>query len=136
MTPAARRYNGRFLLSMGGYAVVLTGATWIMRQGTPTAPLIALLTVASTLPIAGALIATGAYLLHETDEYLRRRIVAAMLMSFGVILCLASALGFLQQRGVIGGVELLWAFPLWCLLWAVAQCVLMLRDSRTSRGAA
>jgi hypothetical protein len=135
LSAAAWRFNLRFLGSIAVYGVLMTGATWIAKNWAVTGvPLIAL-AVLSALPIAVGLFVTGRYLIEETDEYVRQRVVTCMLFSVGVLLSIGTVAGFLQQQRVIGGFDLLWAFPAWCLVWSLAQMWLTLRD-RVSEDAA
>lgn len=130
LTAAARRYTRRFLLMMVAYGVLLTGATWIAKTFDLDGAALIALSILSTLPIAGGLAVMGLYLIEETDEYVRQRTAMGMLFSVGVLLSISTALGFLQQHEFIAGVDLLWAFPIWCVVASVAQCWIMWRDSR------
>lgn len=130
MTAAARRYTRRFPLMMIAYGVVLTGATWIAKNFALEGAALVALAILSMLPIAGGLAVMGRYLIEETDEYVRQRTVMGMLFSIGVLLSISTALGFLQQHEFISHVDLLWAFPIWCVVASIAQCWIMWRDSR------
>ena len=130
MMRAARRYVRRYLAGILIYAVLTTGATWIVKRFDLEGPAVIALSMLSALPIAGVMGVFGRYLIEETDEYVRQLVVTAMLFSVGVLLSLSTALGFLQQRGALGTVELIWAFPAWCVIWAVAELWLRWRDHR------
>lgn len=127
-TPAARRYVKRFAPTMIAYVAVLLAATWAVAAWHPAGPLLWALSVLPALPIIGVLVVIGLYLAEETDEYLRQRIVTAMLFGIGAVLAASTVLGFLQFNGVVGAVPVFWAFPGWCAAWGLAQCWMWLRD--------
>jgi hypothetical protein len=135
-SPASRRFLWRFIATTLAYAVLLGLATWLARHFGPSPLALVGLSILPSVAIAGSLIVTGMYLVEETDEYVRRRQAIAMLVSVGVLLTLSTALGFLQQRGGLGSVDLLWAFPAWCVLWSVTQCWMAARDHRSAQDAA
>ncbi len=136
ISPASLRFLWRFIGATIVYGVLITGATWVARNFSPTPAALVALSILPTIAIAAALIVTGLYLVEETDEFVRRRHAVAMLVGIGVLLTLSTALGFLQQRGVIGSVDLLWAFPAWCVFWSIAQCWMAVRDYRAAADAA
>ncbi|MES2442995.1 MAG: hypothetical protein V4574_09205 [Pseudomonadota bacterium] len=127
-TPAARRYIRRFIPTMIAYVGILFAATYAVDAWHPTGPLLWTLSVLPALPIIGAMVVIGLYLVEESDEYLRQRIVTAMLFGIGAVLAASTVLGFLQINGVVGKVDLFWGFPGWCGAWGLAQCWMALRD--------
>lgn len=127
-TPAAKRYLRRFFPMMIAYVVVLFASVGIINAYKPGGALLVLLSVLPALPIIGVLVVIGVYLAEETDEYLRSRIVSAMLFGTGTVLSVATVLGFLQITDVVGKVEVFWAFPVWCAVWGLAQCAMAWRD--------
>ena len=129
-TAAARRYNRRFIPTFVVYAVLLTGATWIAKHFDPSGPALVALALLPTVAIVGSLMVMGRYLLEETDEYVKQQAVTAMLFSVAILLSLSTALGFLQQRNFLGSIDLLWAFPIWCVVYGFAQMWLIWRDCR------
>ena len=98
------------------------------RPGSPTGALLVALSILPALPIIGVIGVIGLYLVEETDEYLRTRVVQAMLVGLGFMLAVASAWGFMEEGGVVPHVPAYWAFILWCAAWGVAQCVQGLRE--------
>jgi hypothetical protein len=130
ISPASLRFLWRFIGATIAFGVLITGATWVARNFSLSPAALVGLSILPAIAIAASLIVTGLYLIEETDEYVRRRHAVAMLVGIGVLLTLSTALGFLQQRGVIGTVDLLWAFPAWCVFWSVAQCWMAIRDHR------
>lgn len=127
-TPAARRYLKRFTPTMIAYVAILFAATWAVQAWHPTGIVLWVLSVLPALPIIGVLVVIGLYLAEETDEYLRQRIVTAMLFGIGVVLSASAVLGFLQFNGVVGKIDVFWSFPGWCAAWGLAQCWMALSD--------
>ena len=136
ISPASVRFLWRFLSATIVYGVLITGATWVARNLDPSPAGLIALSILPAIAIAASLIVVGLYLIEEADEYVRRRQAVAMLVSIGILLTLSTGLGFLQQRNLIGSVDLLWAFPAWCVLWSVTQCLMAIRDYRRMRDAA
>ncbi|MEG3182305.1 hypothetical protein [Sphingomonas sp. LT1P40] len=136
ISPASLRFIWRFIGATIAYGVLLTAATWVVKNLSPAPLAVIGLSILPAIAIAASLIVTGLYLIEETDEYVRRRQVVAMLVSIGILLTLSTALGFLQQRGALGSVDLLWAFPAWCILWSITQCLMAIRDYRRTENAA
>jgi hypothetical protein len=127
-TPAATRYLKRFVPVMIAYVVALFGARYAIETYHPAgAPLVAL-AVLPALPILGVLAVIGLYIVEETDEFLRQRAVAGMIVGLGVMLALASVWGFLEEEEVVPHLPAYWAFVIWCAGWGMAQCIMGLRD--------
>lgn len=135
-TPAGRRYLQRFLPTMFLYVGVLFACVWTIRMWEPKGALLVILSVLPALPIIGAIVVMGLYLIEETDEFLRQRIASCMLFGTGVLLAASTVYGFLVNgRAISPSTELpLWAFPLWCAAWGLAQCVVGLRDRAAGKG--
>lgn len=127
-SPATRRYLRRFSVMMAAYLLFLFPSVWVIRHWHPEGALLVALSVLPALPIVGVLVVIGLYLAELTDEFVRNRIVLSMLFGTGTVLSVGTALAFLRNSKVIGEVDLMWAFPLWCLAWGLTQCVLTLRD--------
>ncbi|WP_423604736.1 hypothetical protein [Sphingomonas sp. MS122] len=136
ISPASVRFLWRFIGATLVYGVLITGATWVARSLDPSPIGLVALSILPTIAIAASLIVVGLYLIEETDEYVRKRQAVAMLISIGILLTLSTALGFLQQRNLIGSVDLLWAFPAWCVFWSITQCLMAIRDYRRAGDAA
>ncbi len=135
-TLAGRRYLRRFFPTMIAYVVVLFACVWAIEHLKPEGVPLVVLSVLPALPIIGAIAVMGLYLIEETDEFLRQRIASCMLVGTGVLLSVATIYGFLVNGGAaeVGPELLLWAFPLWCASWGVAQCVMALRDRMAGGG--
>lgn len=133
-SPAARRYLKRFIPTTLAYVVAVFGTSYAVHAGHPGGAALVALSILPALPILGMLLVIGLYLYEETDEFVRQRIVIAMLFGIGVLLAAASVLGFLQIYKVIGAIDVFWAFPVWCATWGAAQCMLSLRDRLSGGG--
>lgn len=127
-TPAARRYLRRFVPTMIGYVVAVMGASVAVALLQPKGAALIAIALVPALAIVVLLVVIGCYVHEETDEYLRQRIVTAMLFGIAVVLAISAVLGFLQIYRAIGQIDVFWAFPLWCGSWGLAQCVLAWRD--------
>ena len=136
ISPASLRFLWRFIGATILYGVLITGATWVAKSIDPTPAALVALSILPAIGIAAALIVIGLYLIEETDEYVRKRQAIAMLVSIGVLLTLSTALGFLQQRNLIGTIDLLLVFPAWCVIWSIAQTWMAIRDHRHTEDAA
>lgn len=136
ISPASLRFLWRFIGATIVYGVLITGATWVARNLDPSPAGLVALSILPAIGIAASLIVIGLYLIEETDEYVRKRQAVAMLVSIGILLTLSTALGFLQQRNLIGTIDLLLVFPAWCVIWSIAQCWMAIRDYRRTEDAA
>jgi len=128
LNPAQTRYLRRFFPAMGAYVVVLFACTWLIRDWKPAGALLALLSVLPALPIVAAIVVMGAYLLEERDEFIRSRLVAAMVGGLGVMLAITSVWGFLENGGAVPHFPTYLTFPMWCGCFGLWQCVMSLRD--------
>lgn len=128
LNAAQRRYLLRFFPAMGAYVTVLFGCTWLIRDLKPTGALLALLSVMPALPIVLVIVVMGAYLLEERDEFIRNRLVSAMVGGLGIMLAITSVWGFLENGGAVAHFPTFLTFPLWCGCFGLCQCVASLRD--------
>jgi hypothetical protein len=133
-SPAAKRYLRRFIPTMLAYVIVLFAVSWFIEANHPTGVALAALSILPALPIIATIIVMGLYVAEETDEYVRQRIVTAMLFGIGALLAISTILGFLQMHEVIGQVPVFWGFPAWCLAFGLAQCWMTLRDRMSGGG--
>jgi phosphoglycerol transferase MdoB-like AlkP superfamily enzyme len=135
-TAAGRRYIRRFMPTMFAYVAVLFGCVWAIHNWKPQGPGLIVLSVLPALPIISAIVVMGLYLIEETDEFLRQRIASCMLFGTGVLLAVATVYGFLVNGGAVEVNDelFLWAFPLWCASWGLAQCVIGMRDHLAGGG--
>lgn len=134
-TAAGRRYIRRFTPTIIAYVVAVFGATYAVNHFHPQGTVLIALAILPALPIIGVIAVIALYVVEETDEYLRQRVVASMLFGTGLVLAASAVLGFLQIYGVIDKVDVFWGFPAWCVAWGAAQCWMWARD-RAAGGAA
>ena len=125
---AGRRYLKRFFPTMTAYVVALFGATWALRHYEPQGIALVLLSILPALPIIGVIAVLGLYLVEETDEYLKARIVTAMLVGLALMLSITSAWGFMEEAGVLPHLPAYFAFIIWCAGMGLTQCAMALRD--------
>ena len=125
--PAQRHYIRRFIPMMLGYVALLFAANSLMEAWHPHGPVLAVL---PALPLIGVIVVMGLYLIEEKGEFLRQRLVIAMLGGLGGLLAVATIWGFLQLFHVVVPAPLFLAFPTWCALFGLTTGVLSLLDRR------
>jgi uncharacterized membrane protein len=120
-TSATLRYNRRVLVMSFGYLLALFAALGITRQVSVHGPLLWILAILPSIPITGMVVTMGRFLIEETDEYQRMRMVRASLVATGFVLVLASLWGFLEMFGLVPHVWLWAVFPAWSIGLGVGQ---------------
>ncbi|UZK67863.1 hypothetical protein [Sphingomonas sp. M1-B02] len=125
---AQRRYIRRFMPTMISYVVVLFACTWLMRFHPPQGAMLVVLSALPALPLLAVIGVMGVYLAEEADEFLRARLVTAMLGGLAATLAVTTIWGFLENGGVVPHFETMLTFPLWCGSFGLVQCGLSLRD--------
>ncbi len=125
---AGRRYHRRIIPALAGYVVILLATTYAIKAWQPAGAALGALSVLPALPLVAAIVVMGLYLLEEGDEFIRHRIVIAMLVGLGGLLVVTTTWGFLENGGAVVHFPTFLAFPLWCALFGVAQCAMNLRD--------
>ncbi len=127
-TTAAKRYQRRFSVVTSAYVALIVANVMISRALEPSQPVLALMAVVTALPIVGMIAAMGFYLRDETDEFIRNRLVTAMLIALGILFSATSILGFLQFERIVTDLPVFLAFPIWCGLFGIILAVLNWRD--------
>lgn len=122
-SPAMRRYMWRFWPLMGGYVLLALLATRFLRTPDLLGGWRFLLAVLPALPLVGVIVATGLYLVEEADEFLRARMVEALLWGLGAILVMSTIWGFLEALADAPQLPLQWLFPLFCAAMGVAELI-------------
>ena len=120
-SPAGRRSMARFIPSMIGYTAALFAAVWLINRDMVSGWTLYAVAVAPALFILGVIWAMGMYLVEETDEYIRMRLVRAMMVATGVTLAIASVWGFLEQLADLAHVPAYYGFVIWCGAMGLAQ---------------
>lgn len=126
--PAQRRYLRRFFPAMGGYVVLLMLSTWAIRVHAPTGLVLFALSLLPSLPLVGAIAVMGLYLVEERDEFIRSRLVTAMLGGLGIMLTITTVWGFLENGGAVPHFPTYLTFPIWCGCFGAWQCATQLRE--------
>ena len=111
--PAFRRYNYRVLALMIAYAVLLMSTVYLFKHRLLEGPLAFVAAVLPALPIIGMLASIGAYLVEETDEYLRMLMVRQTLWASAFSLSIATVWGFLENFELVEHVESYAVAVLW-----------------------
>ncbi len=125
---AQRRYLFRFMPLMVSYALILIGVSAAQRHGTIAGATLGLMSVLPAIPLVGVIIVMGMYLREERDEFIRNRLVSAMVGGLGIMLAITSVWGFLENGGAVTHFPTFLTFPLWCGCFGLCQCVAGLRD--------
>lgn len=126
--PAQRRYLRRFFPAMLSYAALLMLSTWAIRVHAPTGLPLVLLSLLPSLPLVAAIGVMGLYLVEERDEFIRARLVTAMIGGLGIMLAITTVWGFLENGGAAAHFPTFLTFPLWCGSFGLWQCLTSLRE--------
>lgn len=129
-TLAAKNYRRRFMVVTLVYVALIALNVAISRTFAPPQIVLGMMAVLTSLPIVGMIAVMGLYIREETDEFVRYRLVTAMLVAIGILLSLTSILGFLQFEHIVGAVPVFFAFPAWCMFFGVVQGILCARELR------
>ncbi|NIJ22261.1 hypothetical protein FHS95_003976 [Sphingomonas naasensis] len=132
--PAQRRYVRRFVPGMLGYVGLLLVSTWAIRAYHPEGALLFLLALLPALPLVAVIGVMGLYLVEERDEFIRNRLIVAMIGGLGILLALTTIWGFLEDREVVPHFPTFLSFPIWCGCFGLFQCFLSLRDRLAGGG--
>lgn len=130
MTPrdANRRYLWRFFPSMTLYIVLLLAANHLDARYHPHGTALIALAVIPALPILAVNWAMGMAVVEQPDEYIRRKLVHAMLIATALMLAVTTVWSFLEDAGAVPAKPVHLVFPLWCIGLLIGQTWLWLRD--------
>lgn len=126
-SPVIVRYNRRMLAASFGYVLGLGIALAIWKNYEPSGPSAFAIALLPTLPTFAMIWAMGRYLVEETDEYLRYRMVRAAIMSLGMVLAIGIFWGFLETFELVPHVWAWWVLPVWSVGLGVAQLWMKVR---------
>ena len=129
---AQRRYLFRFMPLMVSYALILIGVSAAQRHGTIAGATLGVMSVLPAIPLVGVSIVMGMYLHEERDEFIRNRLVMAMLGGTGLLLAATTIWGFLENNGVVGHPPTFLVFPFWCGAMGITQCAMALHSRLTN----
>ena len=125
--PAQRRYVQRMGVAAGLSIVLSAAAKVAFRLAHLHGFLGCLTAVLAALPILAALLATGAYLAEEKDEFQRDVLIQSLLGGIGITLAAATVWGYLEDFVRAPGFDLIWAYPLFWLFALLSYPVVKAR---------
>lgn len=130
LTPreANRRYLKRFLPSMTAYMVLLIGSNIVINRYDPRGAALLALAILPALPILAVIWAMGMAVIEQPDEYVRMKLIKAMLIGTAIMLAVLTVWSFLEDTGLVPAKPTHLAFPLWCVGLLIAQIWLWLRE--------
>jgi hypothetical protein len=135
LNPAQRRYVGRVLPLVLCYVVVLMACTWAIREYAPTGAALFLLALLPSLPLLAWIGVLGLYLRTERDEFIRTRLIEAMIGGLGLMLAVTTVWGFLENGGAVSHFPTFLCFPLWAGSFGLWQCLRGLGEKLAARRA-
>lgn len=127
-----RRYMRRFMPSMTAYVVLLIGSNFVIDRFQPQGVALLALAVLPALAIVAVIWAMAMWVVEQSDEFIRMRMVQAMLFATALLLAVMTVWAFVEDTGMVPARPRHLAFPLWCVGLVIGQTVLWLRD-RTGR---
>jgi hypothetical protein len=125
--PAQSRYVVRMFVAALFCMVFSAAAALGVRYGHASGVAAYLLAILPALPIVGALVATGAYLNEEKDEFQRNLFVQAILGGIGLTLSMTTVWGYLEDFARAPHLRLAWVYPLFWIFVLAAFPVVWLR---------
>jgi hypothetical protein len=125
--PAERRYVVRMWIMAGLCVLFSTVAAVLFRLSHPHGVVAYLVGVLPALPIVGALVYTGVYLVEEKDEFQRNLLVQSLLGGTGGILAAITAWGYLEDFAHAPHLDLIWVYPLFWLFAGISYGVVKAR---------
>ena len=125
--PVIIRYNRRFLIASFGYVLGLGIAIAVWNSYKLTSAMVFVIALLPTLPTFAMIWAMGRYLVEETDEYLRYRMVRAAIMSLGMVLAIGIFWGFLEMFELVPHIWAWWVLPVWAGGLGLAQLWMKVR---------
>ncbi|MCJ2187093.1 hypothetical protein [Novosphingobium beihaiensis] len=120
-SPAVLRYNRGMGVSSIAYVLGLGTAIWAYNHQQDPGVWTYGLALLPVLPIFGMIWTMGRYLVEETDEYLKYRVVVAALIGLGGLLSIASLWGFLETFELVPHVPGWAAVPVWAIGMGLGQ---------------
>jgi hypothetical protein len=86
-----------------------------------------LIALLPALPILWTLVATGAYLAEETDEFLRTKLVQSLLGGIGGTLAMTTVWAYLEDFARAPRLDLIWVYPIFWMFVAISVPVVNAR---------
>ena len=128
-SPVAVRYNRRMLAASFAYVIGFLIAVALFDDQAVSKPVAAMLSLLPTLGAFGMIWAMARYVIEESDEYLRARMVDAALVATGVLLAIGTFWGFLTTFRVAPHVPMWAVVPVWAIGLAIGQLVNKVRGA-------
>ncbi len=130
LTPAQthRRYMARFIPSITAYVLLLVGSNIVIERFQPQGAALIALALLPALAIVAVIWSMGMWVIEQPDEFVRMRMVQAMLIALALTLSVQTVWAFIEDTNMVPPRPRHLAFPLWCGGLACAQLVLRLRD--------
>lgn len=129
-SPAQKRYRVRMIWAALFMVIFAAAAAIGIRHGHVSGIASYFLAVLPALPVAWSLVATGAYLNEEKDEFQRNLYIQALLGGMAVTLAVATAWGNMEDFGRAPHLDLIWVCPMFWVL-TVASYPLVIRRYRS-----
>jgi hypothetical protein len=115
---------------MGVYMVLLLGAAYVLKHGSPHGWLLYFLSVLPALPVIVVIAAMGRYLQEEKDEYQKLRTMRAILVGTAALLTTVIVNDFVQTFAHTVAFPPFTSFIVFGAAMAIVQGVYWLRDRR------
>jgi hypothetical protein len=122
-----RRYQALFWPLMVVYAVVLYTVIKRFETDAPTGAMRYAAAIAPAIPLLGVIFALGRYVVEETDEFARLKLVMALLGGLGFTLAVTTVWGFLEVLAGVPQVPLYHVFPIFCIGMGLSQPIVWWR---------
>jgi hypothetical protein len=124
---AQRRYVVRMWVAAALCILFSVVTALEFKRGHPTGVLTYLMAILPALPIIGALVGTGIYLLEEADEFQRNLLIQSLLGGMGAILSVATVWGNLEDFAHAPHLDLIWVYPMFWVFVGLSYGVVTLR---------
>jgi uncharacterized membrane protein len=124
---AQRRYVTRSWMSAGLVAFLAVAAKLAFQQWKISGAVAYLIAALPALPIVLMLIATGAYLAEEKDEFQRTVLVQCLLAGIGATLAITTVWAYLEDFVQAPRLDLIWVFPMFWLFAGISYPVVKAR---------
>lgn len=112
ISPAAKRYIGRFMPTMAVYIAAIVFVSLGFAFFRPTGPLAWLLAIVPGMPVLVLIGVMGLYLKEEGDEFVRNLLVESMLWGIGLTMGVLTVWGLLEFYVAAPRLPAFFAFPM------------------------
>ncbi len=121
------RPNRRFLLRLGGSAIVLgfsaVAARHLIDQELVGGPLVWAVALVPGLAMVGIFYAYGMLMVEQKDEFIRMLIFRQFIIATGIALSFATVWGFLEEFGLVGHIYSYYVAVAWVVGFAFGGLV-------------